>query len=170
MRSISLLYIYIYIYIYIYWLFAPSPNHHMCLFLSRACFIQDVSKFSAPRQLEKRTEEITEKTQNVVKKHRRAPQNTQTWAFGKVLGESFRLVGFRSHFGSLLDLFLVPFGELWRPFRLLWGPKTWQGIGINLRLFVEHGLFEFLVDFRVPWDRFLGAFWTVIRAWLRKWK
>ena len=34
----------IYIYIYIYWLFAPSPNHKMCLLLPRVCFIQDISR------------------------------------------------------------------------------------------------------------------------------
>ena len=95
----------IHIYIYIYWLFAPSPNHQTCLLLSRACFIQGVSKFSAARQLEKRTKECTEKTRNVTKKHRRAPQNTPTWAFGKVLGESFRGVGSRPDFGTLFGLF-----------------------------------------------------------------
>ena len=110
----------------------------MCLLLSRACFIQDVSKFGAPRQLEKRTEEITEKTRNVATKHQRAPQNTPTWALGKALGGSFRRVGSRSHFGCLLGLFLVPFGELWKPCRLLWGPKTRQGIVIYLKLSVEH--------------------------------
>ena len=38
------------------------------------------------------------------------------------------------------------------------GPKTWKGIGINLRFCVEHGFFEFLVDLWVPWERFWEAF------------
>ena len=32
------------IYLSIYWLFAPSPNHKMCLLLPRVCFIQDISR------------------------------------------------------------------------------------------------------------------------------
>ena len=34
----------VYIYIYIYWLFAPSPNHKMCLLLPWVCFIQGASR------------------------------------------------------------------------------------------------------------------------------
>ena len=38
------LFVYLSIYLFIYWLFAPSPNHKMCLLLPRVCFIQDISR------------------------------------------------------------------------------------------------------------------------------
>ena len=43
---LDLLYLsmYLSIYLSIYWLFAPSPNHQLCLLLPRVCFIQDVSR------------------------------------------------------------------------------------------------------------------------------
>ena len=43
------------------------------MLFSRACFIQDVSKFSVARQFEKRTKECTERIRSVTKK---APTRT----------------------------------------------------------------------------------------------
>ena len=72
----------------------------------------------------KSTEEIAEQTRSVEKKHRHALQNIPKWAFENILGEYFRRAGSRPQFGSLLELFLVPFGVPWGPCPLLWGPKT----------------------------------------------
>ena len=99
-------------------------------------------KFSAARQLEKRTEQIIEKTRNLVKK---APTRTPKHAnvgLWEGPGGIFSWSRFSTGLWIPFWLVLVPFGEPWGPFRLLWGPKTSQGIGINLRFFVEHGFVQ----------------------------
>ena len=83
-------YIHTYIYIYIHWLFAPSPNHQLCLLLPRVCFFQDVSKTSFER--------IWANLNGF---------GSLFWhPFGEKLGP-FWGVGSRPHFVSLLELFLV---------------------------------------------------------------
>ena len=115
-------------------------NHQTCLLLSRACFIQGVSKFSAAQQLEKRTkEECTDKTRNVTNKAPTRTPKHSNMGLWEGPGGFFSWSWFSTGLWIAFWPVLVPLGEPWGPFRLLWGPKTAQGIGINLRFFVEHG-------------------------------
>ena len=83
------------------------------------------------------------------------PKTCQKWAFGKVLGETFRRVGSRPHFGSLLDCFWCLLGCLGDDFGFLEDQKhDKKSVIISLRLLLNTVLFEFLVDFTIPWERF----------------
>ena len=101
------------VYIYIYTDFLLRR-----LVIKRVCYSPELVLFKAFRNLarhdnSRREQKKSQKTFEIEqKKHRRTPQNTPTWVFGKVLGESFRGVGSRPDFGSLFGLFWCLLGSL----------------------------------------------------------
>ena len=98
---------------------APSPNHQMCLLLSRACLIQDVSNLVRHDNSRREQKKLQKKHEMYQKNTDAYPEALQRGPLGRSWGNLFAESVLDRTLDPFLDLFLVPFGELWRPFRLL---------------------------------------------------